>query len=283
MATLDATGRSPSGPVRFDLLWALALSAVIGYLVLHNFVVGGPVPELSLGPLAISNFGVLAATGLLFGLYLLRRWCLRFGLDWRTLREGLAGIICLGGVSAHLVSVAVYFPRRLADPAVLLNPTTGLSLFGGMLGVGLAAWLFLRRRGLPLWRYADPLAYGLIGGNIFGRAGCFAIHDHPGERSDFFLAVEIDGIRRHDLGFYEIWVMLALFVAISWWARHRRPRDGSVLALAAIVYAPVRFLLDFSRIQDVTYGGLTPGQWFAFPLFAVGVWALVRSVRLEGP
>ncbi len=276
----DATSRSPSGRLRFDWLWALILLSVIGFLVLHNFVWGGgSIPELSLGPLRLSTFGLVASLGLLFGVYLVRRWCLRFGLDWQTLGGGLAWILCFGWVFAHLVSVAVYFPEKLFDPRILFNLTAGLSIFGLMFGGALIAFVFLRRRGLPVWRYADPLAYGLVGGSIFGRAGCFAIHDHPGATSDFFMAVEIGGIRRHALDFYEIWLLLGLFVAISAWARHRRPPDGSVLALVAIVYAPARFLLDFLRISDVTYGGLTPGQWFAFPLFAGGLWTLVKLVH----
>jgi len=280
VAKAEATGRSASGLVPGDGIWALILLVVIGLLVLHNFAWGGgPVPELALGPLRISNFGLLAALGLLFGVYLVHRWCVRFGLDWQTLQVGLIAILLSGGVFAHLVSIAAYYPQKLFDPRVLFDLGSGNSLFGGMLGGALSAIVFLRRRGLPSWRYIDPLVYGLVGGNMLGRAGCFAIHDHPGKTSDFFMAVEIGGIRRHDLGFYEIWLMLALFVGISWWARQRRPADGAVLALAATVYAPVRFLFDCLRVKEITYAGLTPGQWFALPLFAVGAWALVRLVR----
>ncbi len=283
MAMADATGWPPSGRLLLDGCWALILFSVLGFLVLHNFVRGGgPVPELRLGPLRLSTFGLLASLGLLFGVYLVRRWCLRFGLDWQTLGGELAWILCLGWVFAHLVSVVVYFPAKLFDPSVVFDLTAGISIFGLMFGGALVAFFLLRRRGLPVWRYADPLAYGLVGGSIFGRAGCFAIHDHPGGASDFFLAVEIGGIRRHALGFYEIWLMLALFVAITAWARHRRPPDGSVLALAATVYAPARFLLDFLRIRDVTYAGLTPGQWFAFPLFAGGVWVFIEIIHGNG-
>jgi prolipoprotein diacylglyceryltransferase len=49
--------------------------------------------------------------------------------------------------------------------------------------------------------------------------------------------------------------------------------------LAAILYAPARFFLDPLRIADATYSGLTPGQWFCLPSFAIGLWAWRRSRR----
>jgi phosphatidylglycerol:prolipoprotein diacylglycerol transferase len=162
---------------------------------------------------------------------------------------------------------------------VLLDPRTRISSFGGIFGGGLVAVVIFRCRALPVWRYVDALAYGFVGGYVFGRAGCLAIHDHPGSVSDFFLAVPIDGIRRHDLGFYEMWLMLGLFVVITLVAGRGRPSDGLVIAVAATAYAPIRFLLDFLRITDATYAGLTPGQWFCIPAFAVGVWAWLRISR----
>lgn len=270
---------SPAGWAWADVCWGVVLVWVIGSLLRRNFGGAHGMPLLAFVP--YSNFGLKAALDLLFGVYLIKRWCLRFGLDWPTLRRGLFWIVSLGYVLSHLVSIACYFPERLFDVAVLLDLRQGISSFGGMFGGGLIAVLFLRRQSLPVWRYADPLVYGFVGGYIFGRAGCFAIHDHPGKASDFFLAVEIDGIRRHDLGFYEMLLMLVLFAAVSLLARRRRPPDGLVLAFVATIYAPVRFLFDSLRIEDVTYAGLTPGQWFAFPLFAIGLWAFARRRSCE--
>ncbi len=262
-----------AGIRRGDLLWASALVAVIGYLVLHNFAWGGgEFSQFSLGPLRLSIFGLLAALDMLFGVYLVHRWCERFDLDWETLSRGLPWIILLGYYISHLVSVAFYFPEDLNNPLALLDPRTRISSFGGMYGGGLVAVIFLRRHGLAILRYADPLAYGFVGGYVFGRAGCFAIHDHPGLETRSPLAVEIGGRLRHDLGFYEMLLMLGLLIGATLIARRRKPADGVVLAFIAITYAPTRFLFDSLRIADPTYAGLTPGQWMALPLFALGVW-----------
>jgi phosphatidylglycerol:prolipoprotein diacylglycerol transferase len=266
------------GPNRADYAWGLALAAVIVLLLVHNFVRGGgALSQLPLGPLRLSAFGLLAALNMLFGVYLIRRWCLRFDLDWSTMSAGLPWIILLGYYISHLISIALYFPHDLTDPVALLDPRTRISSYGGMLGGSLVAVLFLKKRGLPVRRYLDPLAYGFVGGYIFGRAGCFAIHDHPGRLTDFPLAVNIGGEMRHDLGFYEMWLMLALFVGMTILARRGRPADGRAVAFFAVLYGPVRFFLDSLRVHDPSYAGLTPGQWFSIAFFLIGLWLWRRS------
>jgi phosphatidylglycerol:prolipoprotein diacylglycerol transferase len=257
-----------------DILWALALLAVIAFLLLRDFAWGGGVPlQFALGPLKLSIFGLLAALDMLFGIYLIHRWCERFDLDWETLSRGLPWIILLGYYISHLVSVAFYFPDDLTNPLALLDARTRISSFGGMYGGGLVAVIFLRRHGLPLLRYADALTYGFVGGYVFGRAGCFAIHDHPGIETSFPLAVEIGGRMRHDLGFYEMLLMLALLIAATLIARQGKPADGTIFAFVAILYAPTRFFFDSLRVADPTYAGLTPGQWLALPMLVLGLWA----------
>ena len=44
----------------------------------------------------------------------------------------------------------------------------------------------------------------------------------------------------------------------------------------AVIYAPVRFLLDFLRIEDVRYFHFTPGQYSAVAFLLLGVVILWR-------
>jgi prolipoprotein diacylglyceryltransferase len=53
----------------------------------------------------------------------------------------------------------------------------------GVLGV----WYF--RRHVDAWACADALVYGTTLGWFFGRLGCFAVHDHPGTETRFWLGV----------------------------------------------------------------------------------------------
>lgn len=265
---------------RGDLGWILLFLAAFATLAIRNWALGKPeLPHLELGPISLSPFGVLVALDLLFAFFLIERWCARFDLDWERLAPGLVWIAGLGIFFCHVYSVAFYFPQDHADPWAWIDVRTRLSSFGGFLGGGLVAVLYLKRKALPVWRYADPLAYGFVGGYVFGRLGCFAIHDHPGRPTDWPWAVEIYGVPRHDLGLYEMLLMVALLLGIHGLCRGGRPADGSVLAFVLLVYMPVRFGFDFLRIEDLRYAGLTPGQWTAIPFFLIGLWALARARR----
>lgn len=82
----------------------------------------------------------------------------------------------------------------------------------------------------------------------------------------------------HDLGWYEFLYLAAVVVPVLWWrvgrtggpertgGTHRGGiHAGAPRALISFIllYMPVRFLLDFLRVSDVRYVGLTPAQWAA--------------------
>jgi phosphatidylglycerol---prolipoprotein diacylglyceryl transferase len=240
-------------------------------------------PHLSLGPVSIHLFGVLVAIGLLAGLRLVRQRAEVTGLNV-ALAERLGIWVIVGGFAgAHLIDRLVYFPRETwADPMSLLRFWESISSFGGFLGATVAGLVFVRRAGLApdKWRYLDLIAYALPVGWFFGRLGCFVAFDHPGLPTSFFLAERYtDGVVRHNLGLDEALYTLPVALLFLALGRGRARPPGFFVGLLAVVYAPVRFLLDFLRTADVRYAGLTPGQYASALLLVVGVFILVRLPR----
>lgn len=196
--------------------------------------------------------------------------------------------IGIGGafVFAHVFEVAAYRGDRvLAEPALLIDPRYGWSVssFGGFFGgaIAVAAWARIRRvHALPFF---DSFAFGLAPAWILGRLGCFSVHDHVGRATDFFLAVRFPGGARHDLALYEVLLAGALTCGFLFAGRRRRP-VGTYVVAACMVYAPVRFALDFLRATDVVgaeprWLGLTPGQYSAVVVLALGLVAHARAAR----
>ena len=70
---------------------------------------------------------------------------------------------------------------------------------------------------------------------------------------------------------------------------NRKPRPpGRIIALAALMYAPARFLLDFLRATDVArpderYFKLTPAQWACLATAALGVYLWRRGKAAASP
>lgn len=56
---------------------------------------------------------------------------------------------------------------------------------------------------------------------------------------------------------------------------------GWYVAAACLAYAPVRFLLDFLRVADARYLGLTPGQLASLALLGVGIAVALRVRRYQ--
>ena len=259
-------------------------------------------PRWEIGPLTIHAFGVLVAIALVVGTWV-ARWHGQTKGQNQTVVVDAATWTCISGfIVGHLVSVIFYFPERVVeDPLQLVYFWNGLSSFGGFLGAGLGLYIFLKRRGLPLLPYFETISVGLAPGWIIGRLGCTIAHDHPGRSTDFFLAFD-HPVRGpiHDLGFYEFLFAIFLTILVFIVRRFKWP-EGSIPAMMCMVYAPVRFMLDSLRVQDVKYspvaialettGGVpqdpapwwyltfTPGQWFSIALFIVGIAVAVAARR----
>ncbi|HEY0715483.1 MAG TPA: prolipoprotein diacylglyceryl transferase [Polyangia bacterium] len=236
-------------------------------------------PTLSLGPLTIHAFGVLVAIAVIVGHRVFSKQATARGLDVRIGERLFTWMLIGGFIGAHLVHCFVYFPKQtLADPMSILRIWDGLSSFGGFLGAIVGGRLFVKRvqLGDATWRYLDVVAYCFPFGWIFGRLGCFVAFDHPGAETDFFLGqADRNGIVRHNLGLEEALFTIVLAGFFYW--LNRKPRFvGFYLGLLPLVYAPVRFVLDFGRTVDVRYGGLTPGQWGAMGLLVLGSYILIH-------
>jgi len=237
--------------------------------------------------LPIQAFGLLVATGVLVGARVAEAFAERHGVSPYVVSDMAAHVVLVAFVCAYFLNAAFYDPEVflsvLRDPRRLGDQYLGLSSYGGFIGAVLGAMIFVWRRKIPFYVPGDAVAFGFPFGWLFGRLGCFTVHDHPGRVSDFFLAVadyEVPGALppyppRHDLGLYEVFwslAVIALFLALS----RRHLKRGSYVALLALTYAPVRFGLDFLRAPpelggDVRYAGLTPAQWGSLALLGVGL------------
>lgn len=262
-------------------------------------------PSFGLGPIRIHAFGLMVAIAVLVGFRISDRRCVALDLD-RTIGERMNWWLLIGGfLGAHLFAVLFYFPHKVVeDPLVLLKVWEDISSFGGILGAIIGIWLFFALRARIVdttarMMYFDVSAYVFVISLAIGRIGCALAHDHPGVITRFPLAISLAGtdaqayIRRtyatanradelpppetlsqlgfHDLGLYEL-LYLAVIVAPIVVLAGRRPRPpGFFLALFIALYMPVRFALDFLRVSDARYAGLTPAQWLALAsLIALG-------------
>lgn len=245
---------------------------------------GWPIPGLP-PDIAIQPFGLLVATGVLLGARVAERRGSRLGLRRDLISDFIAHVVTLGFILGHVFDRLAYEPEIvLREPWDLLMPWRSMSSFGGFFGAVIGAVIWKFRRKLAFTIPLDQVAFGMPVGWFFGRMGCFVVHDHPGQLTNFFLAVDnyqYGGLLvgpRHDLGFYEV-LWAAVMIGLFFWL-DRKPRPhGFYIGVIAVLYAPYRFALDFLREVDTTYFGLTPGHYSCILAFALGLDVLRRAYR----
>ena len=244
-------------------------------------------------PPSIKPFGVLVGVAGALGFILAARHAKARGLDQKKILDFTMWIAIGGFVGGHVFDALLYHPADVVkNPRYLFAIADGLSSYGGFLGAALAALLWKVVHKDALMPYVEAVAsiFPLVW--VLGRAGCAVVHDHPGRLSDAWLAVRfptVDGgfVGRFDLGLCEmvLTIPLAIAFAILWHRQLQRPL-GFYVGVMCVAYAPVRFFLDFLRIDDADYSatdpryaGLTPAQWACFALLAVGLYFLRLASR----
>jgi phosphatidylglycerol:prolipoprotein diacylglycerol transferase len=232
-----------------------------------------PPPHLTMGGRSFHLFGFLVGVGAALGIQLAIRRAQRTGLDERTMKWLLAWVTTGGFVGGHVLDLLVYEPRSvLTDPLSLLRIWESLGSFGGFAGTAIGSLTYFAAAGTKdRLGYADAIAWAFPTTWFFGRLGCAFAYDHVGAPTSALLGQRYaDGVVRHNLGLEEALFTLAL--AASFWVLGRAPRrPGFFLGGMMAAYAPFRFVLDYGRVADARYLGLTPAQYGCALLGLAGV------------
>jgi phosphatidylglycerol:prolipoprotein diacylglycerol transferase len=245
---------------------------------------GIPIPGLPTS-VAIQPFGLLVATGVLLGMRMTERRSKRLGIRPELISDFISHVVIIGFVIGHIFDRVAYDPEIiLREPWDLLMPWRSLSSFGGFFGAVVGAFIWKYRRKLDITIPLDQVAFGMPLAWIFGRTGCFVVHDHPGRLTDFFLAVDnyqygsLPIGPRHDLGLYEVFWSIGMTILFVLLDKKPRPH-GFFIGVIALCYGPFRFGLDFLREVDAKYFGLTPGHYSSILTCLLGAYVLMRAYR----
>ena len=246
----------------------------------------GVLPYFQIGPwdlgvVTIHAFGVFVAIGVMLAERIAIWRAEQLGIERAVMSRALGWLLICGFIGGHVFGLLFYQPHKiLEDPLSLIRVWELQASYSGIIGalIGLAIFSY-RHPQVSIWSVADAAAFALPVGWFFGRVGCAFAHDHPGLHSDFFLAVAYPDGPRHDLGLYEAfwWIaIIAIFFLVDRMRPELKDRVGFYPGLLCIVYAPIRFALEFLRTADVRYLGLTPAQYTSILVMGFGILLLSR-------
>ena len=130
--------------------------------------------EIPVLHVTIWGFGLMMALGFLSALWLVRRLSRRGGLDPETMSNVALYALLVGVVGARTFFVLHHLEQfRGGWLGVFAIWRGGLEFLGGVVPAVGFLLVYLHVRKLPVRRYLDVLAVGLMMGLAFGRIGCF--------------------------------------------------------------------------------------------------------------
>ena len=178
----------------------------------------------------------------------------------------------LGYVLFYNLSYYIRHPLEIVLPFSFSNGFTftgisGMSYHGGLIGILLMAFWYVRKAKLNYWDAVDlyvpvvPLGYtfgrlgNFINGELFGRTTTAAIGMYFPQAPDKTL--------RHPSQLYEAFFEGIFLFVILWSIRKFKVPRGAMLALYVIGYGIVRFVIEFFREPDSHLG-------FVLSFFSMG-------------
>jgi phosphatidylglycerol---prolipoprotein diacylglyceryl transferase len=249
-------------------------------------------PVLHLGPIPIRVFGVFVALGILVGTSIFLRFARDRELDTEQLGSLAWRVVLFGIVGSRLLFVLTHASDFAGRPLDALAIWQGGLQFSGafLIAIGVIVWWSRQHPDVPGLTLSDGIVLGVVPGLMLGRVGCYAVGEHLGHTTSFFLGVRpLGGATRegpiavgqviHNTALYEI-VLLAPLAVLLFWLARRHVAPGVMTATFLIWYGTQRFLTDFLRAYDERVLGLTGAQYLCLAMVLAGL-ALTAGLRLH--
>ena len=223
-------------------------------------------PELfRIGNFPINTYGVLLALAMLSGILIASRVGQRDGLPRDRIYD-LGLWMILGAIVGSKILLLLTESGYRENPMHFFSLDflrSGGVFYGGLMGAALAGYIAVRRFGMSWWPVADACACGIPLGQAIGRLGCFSAGCCWGKPTDAWYGVhfteagrEVTGVpivnasgwplHLHPTQLYEAGATLLIFFFLLW--LHKRKRfSGQVFLAYAMLYAIVRFVIEFYR------------------------------------
>ena len=243
--------------------------------------------------LEIRSFGLMAATGLLFAFWLMRKRAIKAQQNPETLSDILFFSMIGALIGARLLYVVRNYDAEFAHDfwKVFRINEGGIVFQGGFLGGLLVAWILCRKKNFDFIMGLDIIAPCLALGHAMGRIGCFLNGCCYGGICDPSVGVQFPKnslpfvdqmsagkllpMAQHSLPVHptQIYSFIAnvgiciILVMVT----DKMKFKGHLFSLYLMLYGVWRLSIEFLRDDQDRHLGLSVAQYIAIGQFAVGV------------
>ncbi len=243
-----------------------------------------------IGPITIYTYGVMVALGIFFGSLILVKLAEREGIPREDVVDTAFWSVVSGFIGARLFFF-FYNPEYLKPwYRILFIWEGGLVWYGGVVFGALTAIYFIKKRKIPVWKFADIVSIALSVGLGFGRIGCTMAGCCYGKVCHSPFALVFTNPHSAAPLNVPLWptepVSAAanfLIALVLYLLYRRRKVPGEVFGFYLILYGIFRFLIEFVRAtpKDIL-GTFSNNQVISIIMVAAGIAIVIyRRKRAE--
>ena len=159
----------------------------------------------------------------------------------------------------------IFLPFDFSDGITFVG-FSGMSYHGGLIGIILAAWLYIRKADLDFWEMVDLYVPVIPLGYTFGRIGNFINGELYGRITSAPIGMvfpQAPGPElRHPSQLYEAFFEGIFLFIVLWKLRNLKTPSGAMLAVYLFGYGAVRFVIEYFRQPDAHLGFV----WLSFSM-----------------
>ena len=245
---------------------------------------------LRLGPLAIRWYGVLFASGFLFGYIIMRKMFRNEGISDEVL-DRLTIYMAVGTiVGARLGHCLFYEPAYyLSNPLEILYIWHGgLASHGAAIGILIALRMFVKKEKKTMLWVLDRVVIVVALAGALIRLGNLMNSEIYGVETTlpwgFVFLRNGENSPKHPTQIYEALAYLATFVLLLriYWSRRGKIITGVNFGIFLILVFASRFFIEFVKEDQVGFEAamkLNMGQWLSIPFVLGGLLILIYSFR----
>ena len=223
-------------------------------------------------------------------------------------KPSLAGDIIFAAAVGGIVGSRVYFilenfEEFIADPVGMIFSGGGLVFLGGLIGGLLAVTYVINKNQLSWFMVADHVAPLLILGYAIGRIGCLLVGDDYGLPTHLAWGIEFPNgippstyrvfqtqypwvdisnftpgvLKVHPTQIYETLLGFGIFYYL--FSKRKFVRVPGSLFFSYLILAGLeRFFIEFLRINQKYFIGLSGAQLISLAMFSVGLWFIFNPI-----
>ena len=252
----------------------------------------------------INSYGFMLMMAFYSCYYFLNKDLKRLGYD-----SNLSGDIVFAAAVGGILGSKIYylienFDRVIADPTGMIFSGAGLVFLGGLMGGTLGVTFVINKNNLSWITFADIVAPLLILGYAIGRIGCFLVGDDYGLPTHLPWGIEFpNGLPPSTYSIFQTyypWVNLDNFEPgvlsvhptpiyetiigglIFYYLYQKRTSVtivGSLFFTYLILAGTERFIVEFLRVNEKYFIGLSGAQVISILMITIGAWFLMHPVK----